>query len=306
MELSRLVQKHPIGSRPRYWMVRIKCFTIHQHDVMITIPYLDHLHILFNFAVPGGSRIRKLQRNQLNYSQTWPSSKSYGNVKCAIEDGLIIAKLHLFSFVAGLLQPFFTCYQGDAPMIAFRSNDIKAVYRSLLELIVKPNLLKENATPLKIINIDSDEKKNLLNSKSVHLGFAAESESEILLDQNLLVMMKYWKCAKMRCIYRCRSSIQWEQLSYAVLRLSILIPYWEPKAKNWEERWRILFKKLASLKIIAFKTGDSALTQYSNFLENEVTPPKELFYHSIERTVGWVTFSSKIHGSWFGNWSQIC
>ena len=67
-------------------------------------------------------------------------------------------------------------------MIAFRSNDIKAVYRSLLELIVKPNLLKENATPLKIINIDSDEKKNLLNSKSVHLGFAAESESEIMLD----------------------------------------------------------------------------------------------------------------------------
>ena len=74
-------------------------------------------------------------------------------------------------------------------MIAFLSNDIIAVYRSLLELIVKPNVLKEKATPLKLIKIDLDVKKNLLNSKSVHLGFAAESE--ILLDQNLLVMMKY-------------------------------------------------------------------------------------------------------------------
>ena len=36
-------------------------------------------------------------------------------------------------------------------------------------------------------------------------------------------------------------------------------------------------QKLVSLKIIDFKTGDGALTQYSNFLENEVTQSKELF-----------------------------
>ena len=77
----------------------------------------------------------------------------------------------------------------DAPIIAFLSNDIKAVYLSLLELIVKPNVLQENGTPLKLIKIDLDEKKNLLNSKSVHIW--ALLLRVRVLDQNLLVMMKY-------------------------------------------------------------------------------------------------------------------
>ena len=49
------------------------------------------------------------------------------------------------------------------------------------------------------------------------------------------------------------------------------------ESKELRRKVKRLMQKLVSLKIIAFKTGDSALTQYSNFLENEVTPPKELF-----------------------------
>ena len=37
-----------------------------------------------------------------------PSSKSYENVKAGINN-----KLHFFPYLAGLLKPFFACYQGD-------------------------------------------------------------------------------------------------------------------------------------------------------------------------------------------------
>ena len=62
----------------------------------------------------------------------------------------------------------------------------------MLELIVKPDILKQNATPVQLLKIDLDDKSNLLNSKSVHLGFAAEDQIQTLVasksvsDENLL------------------------------------------------------------------------------------------------------------------------
>ena len=64
-----------------------------------------------------------------------PSSKSYENVKAGINDKLVIAKLHFFLYLAGLLKPFLTCYQGDGPTVSFLCNDLAAAYRSLLELV---------------------------------------------------------------------------------------------------------------------------------------------------------------------------
>ena len=42
-----------------------------------------------------------------------PSSKSYENLKAAVNDPLTTAKLQFFSFVAGILQPFIKSYQTD-------------------------------------------------------------------------------------------------------------------------------------------------------------------------------------------------
>ena len=78
-----------------------------------------------------------------------PKSKSHDNVKAGVYDKLVVAKLHFFSYVAGLLQPSLTCYQGDGPMISFLCNDLKVVYCSLLEVVVKPEVLKQHTTPKK-------------------------------------------------------------------------------------------------------------------------------------------------------------
>ena len=48
-----------------------------------------------------------------------PSSKSYANVKAAVEDPMTPAKLMFFSFVGGILQPILVKYQSDKPMVPY-------------------------------------------------------------------------------------------------------------------------------------------------------------------------------------------
>ena len=48
-----------------------------------------------------------------------PSSKSYANVKAAVENPMTPAKLMFFSFVAGIFQPILMKYQSDKPMIPY-------------------------------------------------------------------------------------------------------------------------------------------------------------------------------------------
>ena len=82
-----------------------------------------------------------------------PKSKSFEAVKDAIDDVLYPAKLSFFSYFAGLIQPFLTCYQSDKPMIPFLHDDIFNLVFSLLQIVVKPDKLQECETM-------SDLKKN--------------------------------------------------------------------------------------------------------------------------------------------------
>ena len=71
-----------------------------------------------------------------------PGSKGSENTKKGVEDPLTMAKLHFFSFNAGLLQPFLKVFQGDGPMIPFLYNNIRSICISLLELIFKAKVLE--------------------------------------------------------------------------------------------------------------------------------------------------------------------
>ena len=68
-------------------------------------------------------------------------------------DQLVIVKLHFFSYIAGLLEPFKRLYQTDYSIIPFLFLDIKVILRTLLAIVVKPDVLKD-----------------------IHMGFGAESE----------------------------------------------------------------------------------------------------------------------------------
>ena len=61
-----------------------------------------------------------------------PSSKSYSAVKKGVEDELL---------VASLLQPYLTKYQTDDPILLFLGKDLERLHKSLLQLVIKPDVL---------------------------------------------------------------------------------------------------------------------------------------------------------------------
>ena len=101
-----------------------------------------------------------------------PSSKSYMVVKGGVDDKLITAKLSFFSFVASLVEPFLKKYQCDKPMIPFMYTDLKSLIQSLLELVVKQDVLSQCKTGIQMKQLDLCNKENLLNLKDINLGFA--------------------------------------------------------------------------------------------------------------------------------------
>ena len=105
-----------------------------------------------------------------------PSSHSYNHYKECVTDPLIVAKLHFFSYIAGLLEPFLKLYQTDYPMVPFLFLDIKAILGNLLTIVVKPNILQKCNTAIKMAEMDLCEEKNVMKPKDIHMGFGAETE----------------------------------------------------------------------------------------------------------------------------------
>ena len=68
-----------------------------------------------------------------------PSSNSYVVKRDAVKDLFLPAKLHFFFFfcyVAGIYEPFLKEYQTDIPMIPLLYFDLKAVIRTLLDIVL--------------------------------------------------------------------------------------------------------------------------------------------------------------------------
>ena len=91
-----------------------------------------------------------------------PSSKSYANVLSAVNDVLTPAKLHFFSFAAGIFQPFLLKYQSDKPMIPYLHNDLINLVKKILLLILKPDVVNCCNSIAALRNIDLNEKSNFL------------------------------------------------------------------------------------------------------------------------------------------------
>ena len=101
-----------------------------------------------------------------------PKSKSFEAIKDAIGDVLYPAKLSFVSYFAQLIQPFFTCYQSDKPMIPFLHDSIFNLVYSLLQIALKPDKIQEcDLSDLK--KIDLGKKENLLKACDFNTGFVS-------------------------------------------------------------------------------------------------------------------------------------
>ena len=103
-----------------------------------------------------------------------PTCKSYKNVKDAVEDPFVITKLTFFSFISRIVEPYLKMFQSDKPMVPFLYFELKSVIKSLMELIVKSEVLEECKTSSSLKSLDLSKGDNLLHPKNVELGFGVK------------------------------------------------------------------------------------------------------------------------------------
>ena len=70
-----------------------------------------------------------------------PKCKSFEPVKEVVEDELTTVKLIFFSYLASIFQPFLEKYQTQAPMIPYMYSDVVNLIRSLMQIVVKHDII---------------------------------------------------------------------------------------------------------------------------------------------------------------------
>lgn len=101
-----------------------------------------------------------------------PKSKSYADLKAAIQDPLVVVKLYFFCYIAEILQPFLRLYQRDDPLIPYMEADLLRTTKRLLEVFVKPQLLSE----FSLKQLRTMDYKNVEHHlRSVELGCAGSN-----------------------------------------------------------------------------------------------------------------------------------
>lgn len=100
--------------------------------------------------------------------QIWPSLKMYisaakmktvtepltKTAEMVVQDALFPAKLNFFLMVAREITPFLKLCQTDKPMLPFMCGDLTNMLRSLMEKFVKPSVMKDATTPVKLLQGD--------------------------------------------------------------------------------------------------------------------------------------------------------
>ena len=107
---------------------------------------------------------------------------------------LLMISIHvpIFSFVPKILQPYLVAHQTDKPMIHFFYQELSALIRKIIEIIVKPKVLSDcNAATKK--RIDLYESSSLLNDKDVNIGF---DTTKMLLDLQKKYLITVKECSQ--------------------------------------------------------------------------------------------------------------
>lgn len=125
-------------------------------------------------SAPVAERAIKILPNLVKYIENVskePNSSSFKIVKDAVKDNLLQPKLAFFASVSSMAEPFLREFQGDQPMAPFIYTELKCLVTSLIERVVKPDVLKEANEQLEKVILKSE---NLITAKQVDLGFATK------------------------------------------------------------------------------------------------------------------------------------
>lgn len=200
-----------------------------------------------------------------------PNSKSYEVVVKAVKDELTIAKLAFFSFAASLLKPYLTKYQTDQPMIPFLSNDLEAMYKNLMRLILKAESF-DDCYGNNLLRVDLSNNNNYLKRKDIHLGFETAQILQKLVVKSVITVSSAsafrQECRQM-VIDLLKRLLQKSPLASPVVTKSTAInplSIFSEQNDSLRSKMKTLLHHLLSLNIISTTVSEKALVQYTDEL----------------------------------------
>lgn len=120
------------------------------------IEILPHLEIFVSKSIEEG---------------TAPNSESFKTVSKAVSDKSLRLKLAFFSSTAQLVEPFLRDFQGDSPMAPFLYDDLYALTVTLMQRVVKADILEKTYS---VSKIDLTDKNIFVSIKDFELDFATK------------------------------------------------------------------------------------------------------------------------------------
>ena len=90
-------------------------------------------------------------------------------VKDAADDAiLMLVRISFFQYVASIIEPFLKFFQFDKPLSSLLCQELGKIIYSLLEKLIKPELLAVNKSVFKMMKLDLNA--NRLHDKNVKIG----------------------------------------------------------------------------------------------------------------------------------------
>ena len=173
------------------------------------------------------------------------------------------AKLSFFSYGASLQEPFLTKCQTNCPMVPYLYTDLTVLFRSLMKVIVRDEVLGQCSIGYKLLQINICE-NNLKSSKDFSIGFVAEGTLRDLTKKDLLPknakgdfydsVVKYIKTMVGKLKERC-------PLDAAVVRNAVVFNPTTVMNCREVKKLKSLLQHLVLLKLIPTPNADTIITQ---------------------------------------------
>ncbi|RXN18476.1 LIM homeobox Lhx6 [Labeo rohita] len=213
---------------------------------------------------------------------TEPSSKSFKTAQMIVQDDLFQAKLNFFLMVALEITPFLKLYQTDKPMLPFMSGDLTNMLRSLLEKFIKPSVMKNATTTLKLLQVDYADPVNHMDVTKLRVGFVTERALEEHKKKNSdaeRLRLEFRQNCKLFLLKMVSMLFEKAPLKYPLVRsLSVLDPRVFLKSKEVSTR------KLTTVLRLFVETGrieekccDEILREFGHFYDHSLMTASDSF-----------------------------
>ena len=199
-----------------------------------------------------------------------PSSKSFENVKIAVEDVLTPAKLSFFSHFTSLFEPFLLKYQTQNPMLPYLYTDLVDLFRSVLKLIIKDEVVENCRSGNQLTKIDFERGNVFKKNRDVTIGFSTESvlsdlkKKDLVKDSNI---QNFYDNARKCVVGTIKKMGERCSLQSTVARNAIIFNpeiMLENTEGNLQKEFKSLLQHLVSLRIVSSHKADKVLIQYGN------------------------------------------